>query len=308
MQQEAKQKDIWDKLGTIDYRYIYVTFIILMFIPILSPLGIPMKVGPTTQAYYNTINDLPKGAAILFHNWVSLDIWSDNGPVLIVTGKVLWRIPQDKDITIIMYQSSSDAAIKMKDLLVADLKPPQWRLDTYGKTWVNFGYQLVYYSELTFGATAADMTSTCKADIYNTPTMNIEACKKVAAKAPPYDVLNAYDFDLFVFGSWGCTDPDVVVRQWWTGGAPPYRLPILFMTIGNCVPNAMPYYGPTNAIKAFIPGAAGAAELELLTGLKGEGTKMADITDLGGIGTLIFFAIGNVAFFGKRFFGKKEVT
>jgi len=307
MAQKVEQKTMWDKLGSIDYRIIYAIFLVLMVIPVLSPLGIPMKVSPNTQTYYDNIMKLPKGSVILFHNWVSLDVWSDTGPILIVTFKMLWSIPQDKDITILMYQSTSDAAIKVHDLLNAECKPPKWRLDTYGKTWVDFGYQLVYYSELTMASTAADFKSIMAADYYGTPIMDIPVVKQVAARRGDPKVLNAYDFDLFIWGSWGCTDPDVYVRQWWTAGTPAYFLPQLFMTIGNCVPNAMPYVGADKPIRAYIPGSAGAAELELLTGFKGDGTKMADITDLGGIGTVVFFILGNIAFFGKKFLTKKEV-
>jgi len=304
--QKVEQKTIWDQLGMIDYRYIYAVFLVLLVIPVIQPVGIPMKIGPTTQIYYNTIMNLPKGSFILFHNWVSLDIWSDMGPIIIVTFKMLWSIPKDQDITIIMYQSTSDAAIKIHDLLKAECKPPQWRLDTYGQTWVDLGYQLVYASELTMAATAANFKAVVTKDYYGTEIEKIPAIQRVMKKAAPYDVLNAYDFDLMIWGSWGCTDPDVYVRQWWTAGSPPYALPQLFMTIGNCVPNAMPYYGKDKPIRAFIPGAAGAAELELLTGFKGDGMKMADITDLGGIGTVTFFILGNLAFLGKKFLTKKE--
>lgn len=306
MVQKVEEKSIWDKLGTIDYRYIYVTFIILMLIPVLSPIGIPMKVGPTTQNYFAAVDNLPAGSAIFFHNWVSLDVWADTGCILIATFKLLWSIPQEKDITIIMYQSTSDGVLKVHDLLKDVCKPPQWRLDTYGETWVDFGYQLVYYSELTMSATALDFTATIKQDYYNTPTMDIPAVQRVAARRGNPNVLNAYDFDLMIWGSWGCTDPDVFVRQWWGGGSPPYNLPQLVMTIGNCVPNVLPYVGPDRPVRAFIPGAAGAAEMELTLGYAGEGTKMADITDLGGIGTLIFLVLGNVAFFGKKFLEKKR--
>lgn len=77
-------------------------------------------------------------------------------------------------------------------------------------------------------------------------------------------------------------------------------------TIGNCVPNVVPYVGPDKPIRAFIPGAAGAAELEMITGLKGDGTKMADATDLGGVSTVILVVLGNIAYLGGRFLGKKK--
>ena len=52
MAQKVEEKSIWDKIGTIDYRYVYITFIILLLIPILRPIGIPMKIGQVTIDYY----------------------------------------------------------------------------------------------------------------------------------------------------------------------------------------------------------------------------------------------------------------
>jgi len=129
---------------------------------------------------------------------------------------------------------------------------------------------------------------------------------EVAARKPPNDVLNAYDFDLFIWGSWTCTVPDTYVRQFWVTGNPPHALPQLFMTIGNCVPNTMPYWGLDKPIRGFIPGAAGAAELELLSGFPGEGIKMADLNDLGGVATMIFLVLENLSYLGKKYLEKKE--
>jgi len=312
MAQKTEEKSIWDKVGTIDYRIIYVSFLVLMIIPVLNPINIPVKVSPYGQAYYDKIMNLPTGSVILFHSWVDLSVWSDTGSILIATYRILWKIPQSQDITIIIYQSSSDGYVKTSQLLLLpytdqySVKPPQWRLDTYGQTWVNLGYFPNYANEVALAGFAADFTVTGTKDYYGTSLSSIPAIQRVMARRDPTTKINMYDFDLFIWGSWGCTDPDVFVRQFWTAGSPAYHTPMLFMTIGNCVPNAMPYVGANKPLVSFIPGAGGAAELELLLGYKGDGSKMADITDLGGVGTVTFFILGNIAFFGKRFLEKKK--
>lgn len=309
MAQEVEEKSIWDKIGTIDYRIIYTTIIVLMIIPILNPLGIPVGVTPLTQDYYDTIMDLPDGSVILFHNWVSLSVWVDTGHILIATFNILWRIPQERDIKIICYQSGSDAYLKVHDILEVDtpegVKPPPWREETYGETWVDLGY-VPGLGEAGRASLMMDFTNMVEEDYYETPIMEIPVIQEAAKRAAPTDVLNAYDIDLMIWGSWGCTDPDAYVRTCWTQGSPPYHLPMLFMTIGNCVPNTMPYYGKDKPIVSFIPGTTGAAELEKLLDYHGDGTKMSDILNLGGIGTVIFLVLGNLAYFGKRFLEKKE--
>jgi len=311
---EGKKESIWDKMGSIDYRIIYAVFIVMLSIPIFSPLGIPMKVSQPVQDYYNAIVNLPPDSAILVHSFVDLSVWADTGPILIATWKTIWDIAEEKNIKIIAYTSLSDGALKMSDLLLDEIKPPQWRADSYGETWVDLGY-IPVVNEPVQASFAADITSVAATDghIYDvgsewvgTPLLDIPVVKDIAARGGDPNVINVYDFDLYIWGSWGCTSPDQWVRQFWTTGNPLYELPMVMMTIGNCVPNVMPYYGADKPILGFVPGSAGAAGLELLCGHKGEGIVMADIGDLAGIATVFFLILGNVSYWGKRLFEKEE--
>lgn len=310
------QKSIWDKLGGLDYRIIYATFIILMIIPIVMPLGIPMKVSGPVQDYYNTIVNLPPNSVILMHSFVDLSVWADTGPILIATWKILWAIPQSKNIKIIAYTSLSDGAVKMDDLLKGELKPPQWRIDSYGTSWVDLGY-ISLPDEAMVASFAGNFVAVKPTDTHiyeigkeykGKNLMDIPICKEVAKLGADPNVLNAADFDLNIWGSWGCTDPDIRVRQFFVAGNPSYQLPLLFMTIGNCVPQTVPYYGADKPIKGYVPGSAGAAMLEKLIGVTGEGTIMADLGDLAGIATVFFLVLGNLSYFGKKYFEKKEVN
>lgn len=308
------QKSIWDKMGGLDYRIIYATFLILLIIPVFSPIGIPMKVQGPVQAYYDAIMKLPPGSTILMHSFVDLSVWADTGPILIATWKMLWSIPQANNIKIIAYTSLSDGAIKMDDLLKGELKPPQWRIDTYGTTWMDLGF-INLPDEAIRATMAGNFAAVAPKDnhIYSIGSafkgknlLEIPVAKEIAAMGGDPNVLNVYDFDIGIWGSWGCTDPDIQVRQFWTTGSPPYALPLLFMTIANCVPNTVPYYGPDKPIKGYIPGSAGAAGLELLANVKGQGTVMADIGDLAGVATVFFLALGNLSYFGKKYLEKRE--
>lgn len=311
---EKTKKSIWDKMGSLDYRLIYALFIIMLSIPIFYPLGIPMKVSASVQTYYDAIVDLPPGSHILVHSFVDLSVWADTGPILVATWKTLWDIAEEKNIKIIAYVSIPDGALKMNDLIQGELKPPQWRIDSYGETWVDLGY-IATVNEPVQASFAADFASVAPTDIHiydvgsewvGTPIYDIPVVQEVAARSGDPNKLEAYDFDLYIWGSWGCTSPDQWVRQFWTTGNPPYELPMIMMTIGNCVPNVMPYYGSDKPIVGFIPGSAGAAGLELLCGHLGEGIVMADIGDLAGIATVICLLLGNLSYFGKKYFEKEE--
>ena len=310
----GENKSIWYKMGNLDYRIVYAVFILMLSIPIFYPLGIPMSITSPVQNYYNVINDLPPGSAVLFHEWIDLSIWADMGPIIIATLKMVWDIPQEKDIKIIFYCSSSDGAIKINDLFLGECAPPQWRVDTYSESWVDLGY-ISLPNEPVMATFAADVAEVQPLEMHDypigaewkrTPIYDVPIVQEIAARCGDPNKLDFYDFDLYIFGSWTCTAPDQWVRQFWTTGSPPYELPMIMMTIGNCVPNVMPYYGATKPIKGYVPGAGGAAQLELLTDNLGEGIVMADIGDLAGLATLLFLVLGNLSLLGEKYFGKKE--
>lgn len=139
MEQKTEEKTIWDKIGTIDYRYIYVFSLIMILIPIIQPIGIPMKVGSNAQTWHNTIVNIPAHSYILFNYYVDLSVWADMGPILVVTLNEVWMIPKERDVKIFFYSSTADGAVKIKDLLATVCKPPQWRTDSYGTTWSTWG-------------------------------------------------------------------------------------------------------------------------------------------------------------------------
>lgn len=306
MVQKVEEKSIWDKLGTIDYRLIYATFTILILIPLIMPIGIPVRVSSITEDYYNAIMNVPEGGVIMYRQSVSIDVWIDTGSMFINTFHILWSIPAEKGITIIMIQAGTDSLLKVHDLLAKECKPPpQWKLN---ENWFDLGY-VPGLGDAGTVAFLRDFKNMAERDYYGTQIYEIPAVQKAANRAPPYDVVNGYDIDLLIWCSWGCTDPDWYVRQYWTSGTPPYHIPQLFQTIGNCVPNTMPYLGADRPIRAYLAGATGAAELESLTGYKSidaPGTMIADSLSLAGLATVGFMILGNLSYFGKRFLEKKK--
>jgi len=273
-------------------RYIYAAFLLAILLLVINPVGLPIKISPVTQAYYDAITTVPKGAVILFESYVDLAVWNELGPVVVVTFKTVWSIPEESDVTIILYQNSTDGVSKVHELLKGECKPSPWRQNSYGMTWVDLGL-IKDLDKNRMRLMASDFVTVVSTDYYGTSISSIPAIQKAAANAPPYDVLNAYDINLFIWGSWGSsTVIDSYVRLWWLAGSPPYKVPMLVMS--DCESGCFqPYYGPDKPLKSYLSGSSGAAELELLTGFKGEGIKATDIKAVVGIGTLVLVVLGN---------------
>jgi hypothetical protein len=45
-----------EKLGTIDYRIIYIVMTLLVALPLMFPVGLPQPVSPNVIAYVNKLN------------------------------------------------------------------------------------------------------------------------------------------------------------------------------------------------------------------------------------------------------------
>ncbi|MBM3291309.1 hypothetical protein FJY84_01365 [Candidatus Bathyarchaeota archaeon] len=309
-----EQKNIWEKLGSLDYRLVYITFILLLAIPVVYPLGLPIEIQGNVRDYYDTIKNLPRGSVVLMHSFVDLSVWADTGPILIATWKMIYDEVVRNDLKIITYQSSVDGNAKMADLMKGELKPSQTMINNFGITWIDLGY-IPVGSDATHAIMNADFTAMLPTIQHNLhfgtewrgkPLLDVPILKEVAKRGGKPNILEAHDIDLLIIGYWGCTYPDTLVRQFWVAGDPAYEVTSVHMTIGNCVPNVVPYVGKNNPVTGYVAGSSQAAMLEILAGHLGEGAVMADLANLAGIGTVIFVVLGNLSYFGIKYFAKKE--
>ena len=53
-------EDIILKLGAVDRRVIFVLIGLAVLIPLLTPISLPVRETPTTEKFYNGIEDIPK--------------------------------------------------------------------------------------------------------------------------------------------------------------------------------------------------------------------------------------------------------
>ena len=54
-----------DKLIHLDRRYIYLIVLLSVVLPLMKPMGLPIKVTPSVEASFKAYEDLPKDALVL---------------------------------------------------------------------------------------------------------------------------------------------------------------------------------------------------------------------------------------------------
>jgi len=284
---ENKSVTFWEKLGTIDYRWLYALSLLFTIIPILHPLGLPVQVSEPTKGYCEAINKLPPGSVVAVSFGASLALLDEQEAQYLAT----WKILFERHMKVIFYSTYADSPLVLQKHLGSMVKPEDYGY-TYGEDYVVLGYAPLGESgEASF---AQNIQGVYPKDQNGTPLGEIPMMK---------DIKDQSGIDLLIFMYTSCTDVEWPVRQW----VVPYHKPTIVATLGCCGPMAAPYY-PTQ-IQGFLSGSGMGTELEVYSGNPGPGAMMSDAKNLGILPFLLFFILGNVSYLGKRYaWGKsKEV-
>jgi hypothetical protein len=282
MQGEVKPKNLWERLGEIDYRWLYALSLVLMVVPILRPFGLPTVVSEPTKGYYKAIVDLPPGSVVAVSFGSSLALLDEQEAQFIAT----WKVYFQHDLKVIFYCTYADSMIILNEELDKIVKPESYG-KAYGVDYVRLPYAPL--GESGEAAFATNIRGVYPTDIYGTPLDEIPMMK---------DINDHTGIDLIHFQYTSCTDVEFVIRQW----VVPYGKKAIITTLGCCGPMAAPYY-PTQ-IKGFLSGSGMGTELEVLSGNPGPGAVMSDAKNLGILGLLLFLLLGNISYIGKKFGGK----
>ena len=282
MHGEVRPKNVWERLGEIDYRWLYALSLVLMVVPILRPFGLPTVVSEPTKGYYKAIVDLPPGSVIAVSFGSSLALLDEQEAQFIAT----WKIYFQHDLKVIFYCTYADSMIILNEELDKIVKPESYG-KLYGEDYVRLPYAPLGESgEASF---ATNIRGVYPTDIYGTPLDEIPMMK---------DINDYRGIDLIHFQYTSCTDVEFPIRQW----VVPYGMKCIITTLGCCGPMAAPYY--PKQIQGFLSGSGMGTELEVLSGNPGPGAIMSDAKNLGILGLLLFLLLGNISYIGKKLGGK----
>lgn len=275
------KSSIWDKMGNVDYRYVYALTILLILIPVIQPLGIPMTTTKVTIDYYNAIDKLPPGSVVAVSFGGGMGTLDELEAAFLAT----WRVLFQRDLKVLFYCWTTEGEMVL-NLHLGNKVTPESFGKVYGKDYVRLGYNPL--GEAGEASMALDIRKVYTTDYKGTPLDQLEMMTNI----------NSYkDIDLMIYAHTACTDVEIVIRQW----VVPYNMPTITMTLGCCGPMAAPYY-PAQ-LKGFLSGSGPGAELEIVGRVPGPGALINDAKNLGILGLLIFLILGNVSYWGKKLTG-----
>jgi hypothetical protein len=253
---------------------IYGLLIVVLVAPLLNPVGLPLKITPAVQKFYQTVEALKPGEIVFY----SFEFGAGDYPEAEGASIAVKRHLFAKGVRIVFATTNDQAVLVLMKSLQSTGIPPEKK---YGVDWVFLGY--IAGGETAIAALAADMHAAAKTDHYGTPIEQIPLMKEVRS---------VKDVSLLIVDGGGTETPTRFVRQWYA----PYKVRYLQICISVVGPTLLPFVAAGQII-AMVVGASGGAQYELLIKRPGVAVAAMDAQAFGHMLIIIFIVIGNIAYF-----------
>lgn len=267
-----------------DSRIVYLLLFLVVTIPLLSPMGLPISVSPSTVVYYDVINALGPDDLVL----VVLDT-EFSGYMEIQSGIIAsMRVMVERDAKMCVAVSHPEAT-GIPDLVFAAIKNTVEEHDyTYGEDYVILGY--VFPNEAAVASAAQDWQGVIHKDFYGQST-----------EGTFLDQIHDWsDWTLISDYTTGIQSGSLINHFGLRG------TPMIVNCIGVMISTQMPYLS-TGIYQALLQSMRGGAELEYLTGHPGPGMTAMDAFTLGHYLLIALIIIGNIGYFGTRENSRRKV-
>lgn len=265
---------ILEKLKSIDRRIIFGIILLSTIIPLIRPIGLPIRVSEPAQKLYDTIDSLPSGSKVLF----SLDYGPSTMPEVYPMNLSIARHCFQKNLKVVgMALWPMGASLGQ---MAFETAAGEYEKE-YGKDYVNLGFKAGGIIVVSNAATA--MREVFPLDYKGTPIEEL----------PIMDGVRGYDaFELIVTFSAG--DPGV--PAWVMIAYSRYHRPVGAGCTAVSAPGFYPYL-QAGQLVGLLGGMKGAAEYETLVNAPGLATSGMDAQSIAHALIILFIILGNVVYF-----------
>lgn len=251
--------------------FIYLIVFFVVGLPLIFPIGLPVKVPQSTVDFYNVIESLPEGSIVLFNYDVESHGWDELASQIIAINKHLYSRPVK-----VLYTSTMPFGPNFVEKSVEEVSDIINSNDKkVGRDYVNIGY---LHGEAAVAAIAFDFHKLISVDFYGN---SIEGTFLDEVK-------DGSDVDLIISADCygGVTR---FINHFYLN----YDTTIINGVIGVSIPGALNSLN-VGQIKAMLGGIPGGAQYELVTGFKGAGIKQTDAVSSSHIMGLFLILLTNV--------------
>ena len=279
----SKIQNTFLKIGSIDRRWIFLIIAAVVIVPLLVPVGLPIRPTDTTKNVYDSIEKLPVGSKVLLSVEYSPSTRPENHPMTISILRHLFKNDHKVFITCLW----PDGQFMAQDAINQVAK--QEFNKTYGIDYVFLGFRPG--NEAVVKGIVSNLRKLYTVDVYQKKIDEIPLMKGIN---------NFKDFDFLFSSSAGF--PGTI--EWVQYASDPTGIPMASGVTSIQVNEVMPYVQAGQMV-GVLAGMPGAAEYEALINQKGTATSGMDAQSVAHLVIVLFIILGNVSFFIERNRSKK---
>lgn len=274
----SRIEDIFLKIGSIDRRWIFIIIAVVVLIPLLFPIGMPIRATDTSKDVYDAIESLPKGSRVILSIEYSPSTKPENHPMAISMLRHLFRNDHKVYVTCLW----PDGQFMAQDALNQVAEDEFGKV--YGEDYVLLGYRP--------GGEAV-----VKGIVSNIRKLySVDSRQTKVDEIPMMDGITNFKDFVFLF-SISAGYPGTI--EWVQYAADPTGVPMSSGVTSIQVNEVMPYVQSGQMI-GVLAGMPGAAEYESLIGKKGSATSGMDAQSVAHLVIVLFIVLGNAAYFIER--------
>ena len=279
----SKIQDTFLKIGSIDRRWIFLIIAAVVIVPLIFPVGLPIRPTDTTKNVYDSIEKLPAGSKVLLSVEYSPSTRPEHHPMTISILRHLFKNNHKVFITCLW----PDGQFMAQDAINQVAK--QEFNKTYGVDYVFLGFRPG--NEAVVKGIVSNLRKLYTVDVYQ---------KKIDEIPLMNGINNFKDFDFLFSSSAGF--PGTI--EWVQYASDPTGIPMASGVTSIQVNEVMPYVQAGQMV-GVLAGMPGAAEYEALINQKGSATSGMDAQSVAHLVIVLFIILGNVSFFIERNRSKK---
>ena len=266
------------KIGSIDRRWIFIIIALVVVVPLLVPIGLPIRATDTSKSVYDAVEALPKGSKVLLSIEYSPSTKPENHPMAISIMRHLFRNDHKVYVTCLWPDGQFMAQDALNQVAVGEFDKK------YGEDYVLLGYRPG--GEAVVKGIVSNIRKLFSVDARQTKVDDIPMMD---------DITNFKDFDFLFSASAGY--PGTI--EWVQYAADPTGVPMSSGVTSIQVNEVMPYV-QSGQMVGVLAGMPGAAEYESLIGQKGSATSGMDAQSVAHLVIVLFIVLGNISYFIDR--------
>jgi hypothetical protein len=298
----ATKRPHWtERLQSFDRRWLFLAMGLAIVVPLIFPIGLPIKPGPMTKAAFNAVEELKPSDVVL----ISLDLDPASTPELEPFYRSVVLQLKRKGVKIVVVSTWYQAPPLMERWIREAIDAPLAPAGTEGYSGLpdraykkNVDYVYLGFREgkqATIANMGADLRKTFDGHaVDGTPLDEIPMMQGIK---------QLKDFKLLILVSAGFPG----AKEYTQYVQARYNLHMIAACTAVSLTDLTPYY-QTGQLEGLIGGLAAAAEYETMVGKKGTATAGADVLNVGHGVVILAILLGNLVFFVGRRNARKQAT